>query len=140
MIGKSAASSCKRRTATFRACLLVTLAMSLVAAMVVADDRVAQGKILTMDRAKGNCLACHLIDDGELPGTIGPPLLAMKVRFPDREALENQICDATVRNNNSRMPPFCRHGILTREEVGLIVDYSAKAIIIIMAGTFRSMH
>ncbi len=85
--------------------------------------RIAEGKMLTTERGKGNCLACHRIEDGALPGDLGPPLLAMKLRFPDRGALKEQICDATVRNPNSRMPPFCRHGILTGNEVELIVDY-----------------
>jgi len=87
------------------------------------DGRVVQGKTLATDRCKGNCLACHMFDDGQLPGNLGPPLLAMKLRFPDRDALRGQICDATVRNSDSRMPPFCRHGILTVEEVDLIIDY-----------------
>jgi sulfur-oxidizing protein SoxX len=47
----------------------------------------------------------------------------MKVRFPSRDLLTQQICDATMRNPNSRMPPFCRHGILTEDEVAMIVDY-----------------
>lgn len=76
-----------------------------------------------MDRNKGNCLACHMIEDGELPGNLGPPLLAMKIRFPDRDLMKTQICDASIRNSNSRMPPFCRHGILTEDEVELIMDY-----------------
>ena len=100
--------------------LLFLLAQSVLAA---SDGRVAQGKTLAMDRGKGNCLACHMFDDGELPGNLGPPLLAMQLRFPEREALQKQICDATVRNSNSRMPPFCRHGILTAAEVDLIIDY-----------------
>ena len=89
----------------------------------ISDDRVAQGKVLATDRSKGNCLACHMIEDGVLPGNIGPPLLAMKLRFPDREKLKSQICDATLRNSNSRMPPFCRHRILSVKEVELIIDY-----------------
>ena len=93
------------------------------AAHATTADSVAAGKSLAMERGKGNCLACHRIEDGELPGTIGPPLLAMKLRFPERAALELQICDATIRNPDSRMPPFCRHGILTEDEVELIVDY-----------------
>lgn len=105
----------------------VTLAASLLllATSVVAspDVRVTEGKKLATERGKGNCLACHMIEDGELPGNLGPPLLAMKARFPERGALRKQICDATVRNPDSRMPPFCRHGILTEDEVELIVDY-----------------
>jgi sulfur-oxidizing protein SoxX len=105
----------------------VVAAVVLLAATVQAagssDVRVGEGKKLAMERSKGNCLACHMIDDGELPGNLGPPLLAMKVRFPSREALRDQICDATARNPDSRMPPFCRHGILTEDEVEIIVDY-----------------
>ena len=101
--------------------------LSLAATSGIADSspqgRIAEGKVLTMERGKGNCLACHMIEDGQLPGNLGPPLLAMKVRFPDRTALFEQVCDATTRNPDSRMPPFCRHGILTDEEVELIVDY-----------------
>jgi sulfur-oxidizing protein SoxX len=93
------------------------------AAQATTAERIAAGKSLAMERSKGNCLACHSIEDGELPGTIGPPLLAMKVRFPERDKLTRQICDATIRNPDSRMPPFCRHRILTQDEVELIVDY-----------------
>lgn len=99
------------------------LVLAAQASAAMADDRVAEGKVLATERAKGNCLACHAFDDGVLPGSLGPPLLAMKLRFPDREALKSQICDATIRQPDSRMPPFCRHGILTEEEVDLIVDY-----------------
>jgi len=94
-----------------------------VAAHATTADSIAAGKSLAMERSKGNCLACHRIEDGELPGTVGPPLLAMKLRFPERAVLKQQICDATIRNPDSRMPPFCRHGILTEDEVELIVDY-----------------
>lgn len=102
---------------------LITMLLLLLATPLAADDRIAQGRQLTFERAKGNCLACHRIADGELPGTLGPPLLAMQQRYPDRAALEQQICDATISNPDTRMPPFCRHGILTSEEVELIVDY-----------------
>jgi sulfur-oxidizing protein SoxX len=103
---------------------IVAGAMVVVSAVqATTADRIAAGKSLAMERSKGNCLACHSIEDGELPGTIGPPLLAMKVRFPERAMLTRQICDATIRNPDSRMPPFCRHRILTRDEVELIVDY-----------------
>jgi len=103
--------------------VLALLSLFAYPALGSQDDRPSRGKILAMDRGKGNCLACHRIDDGVLPGSMGPPLLAMKLRFPDKDVLQKQICDATVRNPNSRMPPFCRHRILTEEEVELIVDY-----------------
>ncbi|MEE4243971.1 MAG: sulfur oxidation c-type cytochrome SoxX [Kangiellaceae bacterium] len=86
-------------------------------------DALAKGKELTFNRRKGNCLACHMIDDGPLAGNVAPPLIAMKARFPDRAVLREQIWDATIRNPLSVMPPFGKHGILTEQEVDLVVDY-----------------
>lgn len=91
-----------------------------------ADDSpevIAEGKKLAFDRKKGNCLACHAIDDGTLPGNGGPPIVAMKARFPDRAKLRAQIWDSTEKNPSSLMPPFGRHGILTAEEVDKITAY-----------------
>ena len=102
---------------------LFLIALLAAQGAVASDAAIEQGKALTFERSKGNCLACHSIADGELPGNLGPPLLSMKLRFPDRETLKRQICDATIRDENTRMPPFCRHGILTEDEVDLIVDY-----------------
>ena len=86
-------------------------------------DTQTQGKVLAMEKSKGNCLACHVIADGVQPGNIGPPLVAMKARFPDAENLFQQIWDATQANPETRMPPFGRHGILSREEIELIIEY-----------------
>ena len=82
-----------------------------------------QGKALAFNRFKGNCLACHYVEGGELTGNYGPPLIAMKVRFPDRDVLRAQIWDATTRNPDTRMPPFGRNRILTEEEIDLVTDY-----------------
>jgi sulfur-oxidizing protein SoxX len=112
------------RTTISTLCVLIMMLLVMAPPVLATEDgAVAQGKTLATERGKGNCLACHMFDDGELPGSLGPPLLAMKLRFPDRGTLRSQICDATVRNSDSRMPPFCRHGILTVEEVELIIDY-----------------
>tara|TARA_B100001063_G_scaffold199916_1_gene192888 strand:- start:504 stop:710 length:207 start_codon:yes stop_codon:yes gene_type:complete len=64
-----------------------------------------------------------MIDDGELAGNNGPPLLAMKARFPDREVLFQQIWDPTASDPNSFMPPFGKHGALTKMEINKIMDY-----------------
>ena len=95
----------------------------IVAPNISHSDSIAEGKELTFDRKKGNCLACHMIDDGELAGNNGPPLLAMKQRFPDREALFQQIWDTTEMNPYSFMPPFGKHGALTKNEINKIIDY-----------------
>ena len=88
-----------------------------------ADQRLAAGKQLATARNKGNCLACHAMADGELPGTIGPPLVHMQQRFPDKAQLRAQVWDASVRNPDTVMPPFGRHLILSDEEIDLIVEY-----------------
>lgn len=82
-----------------------------------------QGRELAFKRSKGNCLACHMIEGGELMGNYGPPLLAMKTRFPDRAVLRSQIWDAATRNPDTRMPPFGRNHILTEEEIDLVTNY-----------------
>lgn len=94
----------------------------------LADDdataaRLEQGKAIAFDRFKGNCLACHFVEGGELTGNYGPPLIAMKARYPDREVLRAQIADAAVKNPDTRMPPFGRNRILSEEEIDLVTDY-----------------
>lgn len=54
---------------------------------------------------------------------IAPPLVMMRERFPDREALRRQIWDPMERNPNTVMPPFGKHRILTEEEIELVIDY-----------------
>ena len=118
-----------RKTAKFAAATL-TLAViaggvSLVPVTTFAADadKVAEGKKLAFDRKLGNCLACHMMGDGVSPGDIGPPLIAMKARYPSKDKLHAQISDATTANPNSRMPPFGRHQILTEEQIDLITEY-----------------
>ncbi len=88
-----------------------------------AATAIEKGKAVAVDRKKGNCLACHAMDDGALPGNIAPPLVSMKLRYPDRAKLREQIWDATIRNPNSIMPPFGRHQLLSEEEIDNITDY-----------------
>jgi len=72
------------RTTISTLCVLIMILLVMAPPVHAAeDDAVVQGKTLATERGKGNCLACHMFDDGELPGTLGPPLLAMKLRFPD---------------------------------------------------------
>ena len=68
-----------------------------------------EGQKIAFHRKKGNCLACHAIKGGKLPGNIGPPLINMKERFPNKADLKAQIADATINNPNSIMPPFGKH-------------------------------
>jgi len=84
---------------------------------------IEKGKEIAFDRKKGNCLACHAIEDGTLPGNIGPPLVSMKLRYPDKAKLRAQVWDATVANPNTIMIPFGRHRVLSEEEIDQVVEY-----------------
>ena len=121
-----------RHSAQYRNTSLTTLAalvgaLTLAPAGAVAAEAamsvVEKGKAVAIDRKKGNCLACHAMDDGTLPGNIAPPLISMKLRYPDKQKLHDQIWDATVANPNTIMPPFGRHRILSEEEIDQIVEY-----------------
>lgn len=118
-----------RKTARFisTASVLATMIGALSAApqlAVAADAQVIEaGKKLAFDRKKGNCLACHQIEGGNLPGNIGPALVAMKARFPDKAKLRAQIWDATAKNPNTMMPPFGRHEIMTEAEIDKVVEF-----------------
>ena len=84
---------------------------------------ITKGKELAFDRKKGNCLACHDITGGKLPGNIGPPLVAMKARFPDFNKLRNQISDARKNNPNTIMIPFGPHAVLSSKEIDLVAKF-----------------
>lgn len=112
-------------TATSIAALLGSLALApaAVSAQEAEASAAEQGKQVAFDRRKGNCLACHAIEGGEMTGNIGPPLVAMQARFPDKARLRAQIWDSTKANPNTIMPPFGRHQILSEKEIDQIVEY-----------------
>jgi sulfur-oxidizing protein SoxX len=86
----------------------------------------SDGQQIAFDRSKGNCLTCHAIAGGDSPGTIGPPLVDMKSRFPDRSELIAIIADETKRNPLTVMPPFRRNLILNDREIEAVVDFLYK--------------
>jgi sulfur-oxidizing protein SoxX len=88
-----------------------------------AQSSVAEGQKLAFDRGKGNCLTCHDIKGGDLPGTIGPPLTGIKAKYPDRNDLIAILTDEAKRNPTTVMPPFGRNRILTEAEINAIVDF-----------------
>lgn len=88
-----------------------------------AQSAVAEGQKLAFDRSKGNCLTCHDIKGGNLPGSIGPALIDIKSKYPDRNELVAILVDATQRNPLTVMPPFGRNRILNDKEINAIVDF-----------------
>ncbi|MGJ4948462.1 sulfur oxidation c-type cytochrome SoxX [Bradyrhizobium sp. HKCCYLS20291] len=87
-----------------------------------AQSGAAEGQKIAFDRGKGNCLTCHQIKGGDLPGSIGPKLENLKERY-DRAELIAILTDETKRNPLTVMPPFGRHRILTEQEISAVVDF-----------------
>jgi sulfur-oxidizing protein SoxX len=88
-----------------------------------AQSAAAEGQKLAFDRGKGNCLTCHVIKGGDLPGTIGPELIDIKKKYPNRDELVAIVFDETKRNPLTVMPPFGRNRILTEKEINAVVDF-----------------
>jgi L-cysteine S-thiosulfotransferase len=103
--------------------VLGTLALAPVASHAAESSVIEQGKAIAFDRKLGNCLACHQIEGGSMAGNIGPPLIAMKARFPDKAKLRAQIYDARVANPNTIMVPFGPNQVLTGEQIDKVVEF-----------------
>jgi len=108
--------------------LMQALALALLigtasASAAQAQSAAAEGQKIAFDRSKGNCLTCHEIKGGDLPGTIGPPLKDIKSKYPDRSELVAILTDETKRNPQTVMPPFGRNRILTEQEINAVVDF-----------------
>jgi L-cysteine S-thiosulfotransferase len=88
-----------------------------------AQSAAAEGQRIAFDRGKGNCLTCHEIRGGDLPGSIGPALKDIKSKYPDRNDLVAIVSDETKRNPQTVMPPFGRNRILTEQEINAVVDF-----------------
>jgi L-cysteine S-thiosulfotransferase len=114
-------------TDRFLTTLFWTLLTLAIGAVVPSSPAHAQsgteGQRLAFDRSKGNCLSCHEIKGGDLPGTIGPALRDIKTKYPDRNDLVAILTDETRRNPQTAMPPFGRNRILTEQEINAIVDF-----------------
>ena len=87
-----------------------------------ADD-VKAGQELALDRAKGNCLACHTLKGGDAPSNVGRELVDMKRRFPNRTDLVEILTDESMRNPIAPMPSLGRNHVLTQAEIEKIIDF-----------------
>ena len=104
--------------------IAVVLGSMSFAPVALADSELAAtGKKIAENRKKGNCFTCHSYKGSHLAGNIGPPLVAMKARFPDKAKLRAQIWDATKANPNTMMPPFGKHAILSEKEIDAVVEW-----------------
>jgi len=89
-------------TAALAAALLLGMG-----SVLASQGDVAEGRELAFDVNKGNCLACHAVPGDPAAVTsanIGPPLVQIGPRFPDRERLRRQIHDPMQFNPQTVMP------------------------------------
>jgi sulfur-oxidizing protein SoxX len=70
-----------------------------------------------------NCQQCHEIKGISDYGNVGPSLIGLKSRYPDRKDVVAIINDETKRNPQTVMPPFGRNLILSKQDIDTIVDY-----------------
>jgi sulfur-oxidizing protein SoxX len=116
-----------RKTCSSKARLIPAIALAIAIGAALAEpahaQSAAEGQKLAFDRSKGNCLTCHVIKGGDLPGTIGPELVDIKSKYPNRDDLVAILHDETNRNPLTVMPPFGRNRILTEKEINAVVDF-----------------
>lgn len=110
-----------KRTISFIS-VVVTLATLFALPTSVAAKEMS-GKEIVFDRKLGNCLGCHRFSGATQPGNTGPPLVAMKARFPNKADLRAAIWDSTAKNPNSLMPPFGRHQILSESQIDKVTNF-----------------
>lgn len=85
-----------------------------------AANDVSEGKKLALEF----CVACHQFTGTTQAGSLGPPLLVMKDRFPDRKRIYSIIYDPAVAiRPHTMMPPFGRNRLLDSDEINRIIDF-----------------
>jgi sulfur-oxidizing protein SoxX len=99
------------------------VAALLIAAMTPAMRAAFAAPSETQKLVDSNCQQCHEIKGIADFGNVGPSLLDVKSRYPDRKDVVAIINDETKRNPQTVMPPFGRNLILTKQEIDTIVDY-----------------
>jgi sulfur-oxidizing protein SoxX len=96
------------------------------AALVAATSAARPAAAASPDAVKlldSNCQQCHEIKGISDYGNVGPSLIGLKSRYPDRKDVIAIINDETRRNPQTVMPPFGRNLILNKQEIDTIVDY-----------------
>ncbi len=85
-----------------------------------AQSAVQHGKQLSL----ALCQACHYFEGTNQAGTLAPPFLVMKQRFPDPKRLHDIIYDPQAAiKPSTMMPPFGRHEFVNEQDIKDIVEY-----------------
>ncbi len=88
--------------------IVLAIAIGAAAGPARAQSAAAEGQKLAFDRGKGNCLTCHVIKGGDLPGSIGPQLVDIKSKYPDR----NDLVSVRTKPDFDRKGNQCGGGFL----------------------------
>jgi len=123
LIAPSSTKPAMMKPALMKPALVLALLIGAAFAGPAHAQSAAEGQKLAFDRGKGNCLTCHVIKGGDLPGSIGPELKDIKTKYPNRDDLVAIVTDETKRNQQTVMPPFGRNRILSEKEISAVVDF-----------------
>lgn len=83
----------------------------------------ARGKALANERSKGNCVACHLMQGAEQPGSRGPDLSNYGAWGRSDAETYALVYDMRSRNPDTVMPPAGTNQILTDQELRDVVAF-----------------
>lgn len=113
-------------------------------ALIIIASAILSGVMLGFAPAQGtpmegrklfaqHCEQCHQTKGGQDFGNIGPSLVNVQKRYPDRKDVAAIVWDETKRNPQTVMPPFGRNFILTKKEFEVIIDYLYNQPVLQMA-------
>jgi sulfur-oxidizing protein SoxX len=84
------------------------------------EAEIKEGQRLTLQF----CQTCHAYQGTEQAGTVGPPLMGMKARFPDRKKLYEIIYDPQVAlKPDTMMPPFGRNHLMEKDDIEKVIEF-----------------
>ncbi len=83
----------------------------------------ARGKVLTNERSKGNCVACHVMQGAEQPGSKGPDLSSYGTWGRSDAETYALVYDMRWRNPDTVMPPAGANQILNDQELRDVIAF-----------------
>jgi L-cysteine S-thiosulfotransferase len=103
--------------------VLATIAGGVLGAVVLGIGSASAAPLDARKLVTAHCEQCHEVKGIQNFGNIGPSLIDLKARYPDRNEVAAIIFDETKRNPQTMMPPFGRNLIINKMEIDTIVDF-----------------
>lgn len=109
----------------FEILLLLAIISALAIPVLVRAGDETNGRKLAISQPVGNCVACHVLPDVDLPGDVGPNLIESMNGYTekDRATVRQWVWDPTTFNPDTIMPPYGKNKLLTEKEIDDIVEY-----------------